>query len=99
MVVATISARAMSGMPGTRSLGMLGRLQSRDQLALLAEVARPVEEMRPQAGILELALQLAGAVLAGDLVDEEVLQGDHLALHAEDLGDMSDLARAVAQAL
>src|SRR5688500_18617140 len=47
------------------------------------------EEARPQPG---------GAQLAGPgVVDEEILHGDDVALHTEDLGDVGDAARAVAQ--
>src|SRR5689334_4001333 len=43
------------------------------------------------------ANDLAMRILARDLVDDEVLQRDDIAFHAQHLGDVGDLARAVAQ--
>src|SRR5688572_25592473 len=68
------------------------------EFAFTAEILGLVPERRTQAGEFMAADDAAGSVLALDLVDEEVLQGDHVAFHADDLGDVSDLARTVAQA-
>src|SRR5262245_27579499 len=68
------------------------------QFAFLAEILGLVPEGRAQPGELVPADDAAGGVLALDLVDEEVLQGDDVAFHADDLGHVGDLARAVAQA-
>src|SRR5438552_14552374 len=54
-------------------------------------------ELRAVAGRAELADDLAVDV-RGLLEDEHVLQDDGVALHALDLGDVGDLARAVLQA-
>src|SRR5213075_424378 len=68
------------------------------QLAFLAEILGLVPECRAQPRELVAADDAAGGILALDLVDEEVLQRDDVAFHADDLGHMRDLARAVAQA-
>src|SRR5689334_3830711 len=44
------------------------------------------------------ARDLVVGVLAGDVENDQILQGDHVTLHADHLGDMRDLAGAVAQA-
>src|SRR5688500_18314203 len=69
------------------------------EVAFTAEILGLVPERRTQAGELVAADDAAGGVFALDLVDEEVLQRDHVAFHADDLGDMGDLARTVAQEL
>ena len=51
------------------------------------------------AARLELADQRAVAVLALEVEGEQVLRGDHLAFHADHLGDVGDPADAVAHAL
>src|SRR5258708_28016114 len=89
-----------AGRPRMRSSEpMLGRLERRHELALFTEITGPVVKLGAQPGVAELAGQLAVPVLAGDVVEEEVLQGDDVTLGAGDLGHVRDLARAVAQAL
>src|SRR5919108_5184069 len=68
------------------------------EVAFTAEILSLVPERRAQPGELVAADDAAGGVFALDLVDEEVLEGDHVAFHADDLGDVGDLARAIAQA-
>src|SRR5207245_3659253 len=67
-------------------------LRERDAL-----VEHAVQDLRPEAARLELRDDLAvgrGALLVHH---EDVLHGDHVLLHAHDLGDGGDLARPVAQ--
>jgi hypothetical protein len=55
--------------------------------------------MRPgDAGRAVAADDPAVGILADDVVEEEVLGDDHITFHADDLGDVGDAARAVAQA-
>ena len=56
-----------------------------------------LDELRPDAGRLEAALDLA-VDDAGLLEDEHVLHDDDVTFHALDLGDVGDLARAVLEA-
>ena len=56
-----------------------------------------LDELRPDAGRLEAALDLAFDD-AGLLEDEDVLHDDDVAFHALDLGDVGDLAGAVLEA-
>src|SRR5215475_4976139 len=56
-----------------------------------------LDELRPDAGRLEPALDLA-VDHAGLLEDEHVLHDDGVAFHALDLGDVRDLAGAVLEA-
>src|SRR5829696_2468239 len=66
---------------------------------LLAIVARPLPEARaPDSSRPVPADELAGGVLADDVVEDEVLRDDDVAFHAHHLGDVGDAARAVAQA-
>jgi hypothetical protein len=74
------------------------------RLAALVELLSPpakgaIPEARTgDAGRAVPAHDLAVLVLAGDLVDEQVLGDDHVAFQADHLGDVGDAARAVAQA-
>src|SRR5262245_16584635 len=66
---------------------------------LLAVVARPIPEARAaDTGRAMLADDVALRVLTGHVVDENVLGDDDVAFHADDLGDVGDAARSVAQA-
>src|SRR5579875_1388763 len=56
------------------------------------------QEMRAHAGRFEGAAQLAVRGFALELEGEQVLGGDDLALHPDDLGDLHDAAHAVAHA-
>ena len=61
-----------------------------------AEVVQVLGELRAQARADQLPPEPARLVAAGGEVEgEEVLQGDDLALHADDLGDGGDPSRAV----
>ena len=63
-----------------------------------ALVAEALHEPRAQAGRLDGAAEAAALVDAGAVVEQEqVLQGDHLALHADDLGHVGDAPAAVLQ--
>src|SRR5262245_54890669 len=61
-----------------------------------AEVARLVPECGSgNAGAAVAADQTLVRVLALHLIDEEILERDDVAFHAQDLRDLSDLSRAV----
>ena len=76
------------------------RGQNLGQALFLAEIARLLPELRPgDAGRAMPPGNAAVGVLAEDLVDEQILQGDDVTLEPDHLGDVGDLARAVAQAL
>src|SRR5579875_1412980 len=65
---------------------------------LFAEIACPFPEARtPDAGRTVLAANPARGVLAQDLVEHEVLSGDHVAFETHDLGYVGNATRAVAQ--
>ena len=77
-----------------------GRGKGGGEVLFLAEVARAVPELRmADAGRAMLTDDLAVLVFALDVVDEEILRDRHVALHAEDLGDVGDAAGAIAQPL
>src|SRR5450759_4328322 len=57
----------------------------------------PVQDFRPQAGRLEFRDHLSVRGRALLLQHEDVLHGDDVLLHADDLGDRRHLARAIAQ--
>src|SRR5215471_538536 len=79
--------------------GFLGRVERGRETLLLAVVARTLPEARAaDAGRAVPPDQLALGVLADEIVDEQVLGDDGVAFEAEHLGDVSDPARAVAQA-
>ena len=64
-----------------------------------AVVGEPLAEARADARALEVPEELAVLVDAHAVVEEvEVLEDDHVALHAHDLADVGDAPRAVAQA-
>src|SRR6187200_2322850 len=78
---------------------LLHGLQRGSEALLLAVVAGPVPEGgTSDAGRNVLADQLAVLILTLDVVEHDVLRDDHVAFHAQHLGDVSDAARAVAQA-
>jgi hypothetical protein len=78
---------------------LLGRIERGGEMLLLAVVARPLPEARTaDPGRAVPPDQLAGRILAKQIVDEQVLGDDHVAFEAHHLGDVCDLARAVAQA-
>src|SRR5688500_5410163 len=63
------------------------------------EVGEVLRELRPQARAHELAAEAALLVTPGGEVEgEDVLERDDLTLHADDLGDGGDAARAVLEA-
>ena len=64
-----------------------------------AEVGQLLGELGPDAGRLEVALEPAVLVDAhAEVEQEQVLEGDDVALHALHLGDVGDAAGAVPQA-
>src|SRR5919107_1034732 len=68
------------------------------QTLLLAVIAGTIPEFRPaDAGRLVRTDQVAVGVFAGHFVDEQVLRDDDVTLETHHLGDVGDLARAVAQ--
>ena len=76
-----------------------GGVERGGQPLFLAVVARAIPELRPaDAGRAVRPIRLPLRVLAGHLVDEQVLRDDDVAFHADHFGDVGDLARAVAQA-
>src|SRR5688500_14167936 len=84
---------------GSRVARLLINVFSHDvgQLAFPAEILGLIPERRPKTRELVPADNAAGGVFTLDLVNEQVLQRDDFAFHADDLGDMRDLARAVPQ--
>src|SRR5262249_32227250 len=66
-----------------------------EQRAVEIEIGGLWQERRSQPGALEGADQPAVGAFALEFVDEEILRGDHIALHADHLGDMRDPTKAV----
>src|SRR5215217_3604341 len=94
-------ATVMKARTAARSIiiGLFRRVEGLGQLALQAVIAGAVPEAWPgDAGGAELAGDASLIVFAGHLVDEQVLGHDHVAFEADDLGDVGDPARTVAQA-
>src|SRR3954469_16609935 len=86
---------------GMRSVPIhdLGSVERLAEPAFQAVIAGPLPEFRPaDAGGPVTPDQLAVRVLSDDVVEEHVLRGDDVALHAEHLGDVGDAPGAVAQA-
>src|SRR6185369_5828227 len=70
------------------------------QISLVkAELTRLLQRVRPQAGRAEFADDLAVVALIEILELEQLLGDDHVAFHADYLGDVRGAAAAVAQAL
>src|SRR5688572_14708765 len=92
MIANATAAKAIAASSATPSC-----ISSGLSMGLSERVAGAVEDLRGGERLGEPEL-LAVGVLAGDFVDDEVLQRDDLVLHAEHLGDVGHLARAVAQA-
>src|SRR5450759_493899 len=96
-------SRAFSAEPGGRlvSRGLVAggrREQHRDLLGKRDSLGEDaVQDFRPQAGRLELRDHLSVRGRALLLQHEDVLHGDDVLLHADDLGDRGHLARAIAQ--
>src|ERR1700682_2044180 len=84
-----------ASMRAIRSLGEESGQLIRDRNA---EVKQLVDDVWADAGGVKDALDPAGRVEAPHLVNEDVLHGDRLTLHARDLGDVGDLAGAVLHA-
>src|SRR5690348_4817701 len=83
---------------GLRADGLGGIERSRETL-LFAVVARPIPEFRTAyASRFMLADDVAVGILAGHVVEEDVLRDDDVTFHALHLGDVGDAARAIAQA-
>src|SRR5207244_11112195 len=93
---AHLRARALAG-----CRGLVPRRWREQRQDLLRQwdplVEHPVQDLRPEASWLEFRDHLAIGRRALLLEQEDVLHGDHLELHTHDLGDLTDLARAVAQ--
>src|SRR4029079_17693864 len=99
----SMAIAASPAIPKIRNWGFAARLGNTGlhrlgQIAFLAEVADAIPEARAKAGEAMPPGDPALGVFAGDLVDEQVLQGHDLAFHAHHFRDMGDLARTVAQA-
>ena len=76
----------------------IGLFQRLDQIGFFVEIARPLGELRlGDTGRTVLAHQHAVAVFAHDVIDEDVLGDDDVALHAQHFGNVGDATRAVAQ--
>src|SRR5689334_5571623 len=93
-------ASACNFMAGSSSLVRdVGSVEGGGEPFLFAIVSGTVPEPRPSdSGRAVPADDLAVGVLAEQVVDEEVLGNDGIALHAHHLGDVRDAARAVAKA-
>src|ERR1700731_2631096 len=77
----------------------LGGIQRGGQPLPLAVITRTLPEPRAaDSGRAVAADDIAVGVLADHLVEEQILGDDDVALHPQDLGDVGDAARAVAQA-
>src|SRR5205807_8563944 len=88
------------GAASTLGRGATGEALGVEQLGaqLHAVVLQLLGEAGPDPGGLEVALEAAVGVDAHAVVEEEdVLQSDHVALHALHLGDVGDASGAVAQ--
>src|SRR6266571_263107 len=74
-----------------RLAGRLGGVERGRESLLFAVVARAIPELRPaDAGRFVPADQVAVGILAGQLIDEQVLRDDHVAFHPRHLGDVGD---------
>src|SRR5437899_3344427 len=94
--IAFMAARSRSLV--VRVDGFRGVERGREAL-LLAVVARAIPEFRSaDAGRFMVADNVAVGILAGHLVEEDVLCDDDITFHANHLGDVSDAAGAIAQA-
>ena len=65
---------------------------------VIAPLLEALRKVRPQAGGVEVARDLAICVKAKALKRKDFLHGDDLALHAGDFGDRDHAPRAVLQA-
>src|SRR5689334_15072990 len=84
---------------GIRMLGMSHALQSVHPGILQAEIGQPGSEGRTRTGGVIVADDPAVGVLAFVFEGDDVVQCDHLAFHAADIGDLRDATYAVAHAL
>src|SRR5436190_24098771 len=90
---------AMPFITASRRVRLFGGVERNREALFLAVIAGALPEARPaDAGRTMLADQVALLVLAQEVVDEQVLGDDHVAFETHHLGDVRDLARAVAQA-
>src|SRR6478735_1869991 len=95
---APAAAAGRSGMPSA-PLDDLGGVERLAEPLFQAVVAGALPEFRPADARGAVAPdQLAVRVLSDDVVEEDVLRGDDVALHPEHLGDVGDAPGAVAQA-
>src|SRR5262245_19091194 len=76
-----------------------GGIERGRQTLLLAIVARTIPEFRSaDAGRFVVADNVAVGILAGHLIEEDVLRDDDITFHAHHLADVGDAAGAIAQA-
>src|SRR3954453_14036093 len=84
----------------SRDVQRLHGVEGGRELSFLAVVARALPEARAaHAGRAMAPDPTAVLVLAHDVVEHDVLRDDDVAFHPHDFGDVSDPARAVAEAL
>src|SRR5580658_7557495 len=77
--------------------GLCG-IERRRQPHLLTEIARPIPEFwSANPGRFVLSHKVAVSVLAQDVVDEQILGDDDVALESNHLGDVGDASGAIAQ--
>src|SRR5215831_6569918 len=70
------------------------------ELPVQAEITGPIPERGTRNASPDvLAADLAGLVLAVDLIDQQILRDDDFPFGADHLGDVGDAARTVAQTL
>src|SRR5271169_6637358 len=77
----------------------LGGVEGGGETLIFAEIARAIPKARlADSGRAVLADDTAVLILADEVVDEQILRDDDVALHAHHLGNVGDATRAVAQA-
>src|SRR5215813_13454709 len=92
------SGMAASPSPISVDARLFGGVERSGEALFLAVVARAFPEARStDSGRAVTPQQLAVRVFAQQLEQEQILRDDDVAFQAHDLGDMRDLARAVAQ--
>src|SRR5476649_1035609 len=86
--------------PSVRGLQRFGRVERGSEALFLAVVASAVPKAgMPDTSRVMLADDLAVFAFTQDVVKEEILRDRNIPFHAQNLGDVGDAARAVAQAL
>src|SRR6185312_11937055 len=84
------------GLYPRRRIGRVGSVERRRQPRFLAVIFGAIPKPGlADAGRTMAADETAVRVLADDVIDKEILRDDHVAFHAQHLGNVGDAARAV----